>query len=139
MTNELIRAQVARVVNSTDLALNRGSDAGVEVGMKFAILSDAGADIKDPVTGEILDSVEIAKTVVKVINVTSRVSIARTFRKMESYGIGRILTGDTSRSETLNSDESTVQQELDPSKAKVKVGDEAVEYTGEFTGVVYDF
>lgn len=139
MTSDLIRAQVARVVNSTDLALNRGSDVGVKVGMRFAILSDAGADIKDPETGEILDSVEIAKTVVKVINVTPRVSIARTFRKMESYGIGSILTGDRTRNETLNSDESTVQQELDPSKAKVKVGDKAVEYTGEFTGVVYDF
>lgn len=139
MSDELVRAKVARVVNSTDLALNRGTEAGVEVGMRFAILSDAGADIKDPETGEILDSVEIAKTVVKVINVTPRVSIARTFRKMESFGIGSILAGDRTRSETLNSDESTVQQELDPSKAKVKVGDDAIEYTGEFTGVVYDF
>ena len=139
MTDELIRAQVARVVNSTDLALNKGSDAGVEVGMKFAILSNAGADIKDPVTGEVLDSVEIAKTLVKIINVKPRVSIGRTFRKIESYGIGSIITGGSTRSETLKSDESTVQQELDPSKAKVKYGDEAVEYTGEFNGVVYDF
>ena len=126
-------------MNSTDLALNKGSDAGVEVGMKFAILSNAGADIKDPLTGEVLDSVEIAKTVVKIINVKPRVSIGRTFRKMESFGIGNILAGGTTRSETLKSDESTVQQELDPSKAKVKYGDEAVEYTGEFNGVVYDF
>lgn len=139
MTSEEIRAQVARVVNSTDLALNKGSDAGVEVGMKFAILSNAGADIKDPVTGEVLGSVDIAKTVVKIIIVEPRVSIGRTFRKMQSYGISQILTGGTARAETLNSDESTVQQELDPSKAKVKYGDEAVEYTGEFNGVVYDF
>jgi hypothetical protein len=51
----LIRAQVAQVLNSTDLAINRGSKDGVEVGMRFAILSDRGADIKDPVTGEVLD------------------------------------------------------------------------------------
>ena len=139
MTDGLIRAHVARVVNSTDLALNKGSDAGIEVGMKFAILSDAGVDIKDPITNEVLDSVEIAKTVVKIINVKPRVSIGRTFRKMESYSIGRMITGDTTRVETLKSEESTVQEELDPSKAKVKEGDNAVEYTGEFTGVVYDF
>ena len=139
MNKELIRAQVARVVNSTDLALNKGSDDGVAVGMKFAILSNAGADIKDPLTGELLGSVEIAKTLVKVINVGPRVSIGRTFRKLESYGITRMFTGGTTRTETLNSDESTVQQELDPSKAKVKYGDDAVEYTGEFNGVVYDF
>jgi len=136
---ELITAKVARILNNTDLALNRGTDVGVEIGMKFAILSDAGADITDPDTGEVLDSVEIAKTLVKIISVTERLSVGRTFRRYESAGIADMFTRGSSRHETLNSDESRVQQELDPRKSKVKVGDEAVQYTGDFAGIVYDF
>ena len=139
MTDELITAKVARILNSTDVALNRGEDAGVEIGMRFAILSDAGADIKDPDTGEILDSVEIAKTLVKVISVSNKLSVGRTFRKYESFGMGAIISRGTTRHETLSSDESSVQQELDPRKSKVKVGDRVIQYTGDFAGIVYDF
>ncbi|MCL2489764.1 MAG: hypothetical protein FWF36_03420 [Propionibacteriaceae bacterium] len=139
MTDQQFQAKVARIINNTDLALNKGLEDGVEVGMKFAILSDAGEDIRDPDSGEVLDSIQIAKTVVKVIYVTSRLSIGRTFRKYESAGIFATFGQGTTRYETLASDESRVQQELDPAKAKVKVGDRAVEYTGEYTGIVYDF
>ncbi|MFJ4044142.1 hypothetical protein ACIPV2_00165 [Microbacterium sp. NPDC089987] len=144
MTDEddLIHAKVARVLNNTDLALNKGQDDDVQVGMKFAVLSDAGEEIRDPDTGEVLDSIRIAKTVVKVIHVASRSSVARTFRAHTSPGIfgtfGHLNQG-TTRHETLASDESRVQQELDPKKAKVKVGDSAVQYTGEYTGILYDF
>lgn len=139
MTDELITAKVARILNSTDVALNRGSAAGIDIGMRFAVLSDAGADIKDPDTGEILDSVSIAKTLVKIISVTEKLSVGRTFRKYESFGIGSALTRGTTRVETLRSDESSLQQELDPKKSKVKVGDSVIQYTGDFSGIVYDF
>jgi hypothetical protein len=139
MTDKLIQAKVARIINNTDLALNKGVADGVEEGMKFAILSDAGEEIRDPDTGEVLDSIQIAKTVVKIIYVASRSSIGRTFRKYESAGIFNALGQGLTRRETLATDESRVQQELDPSKAKVKVGDGALEYTGEYTGIVYDF
>lgn len=139
MTDDLIEAKVARIINNTDLALNRGAEDGVEEGMKFAILSDAGQDITDPDTGEVLDSIQIAKTVVKVIHVASRSSIGRTFRKHESMPFLSAIGQGSTRHETLATDESRVQQELDPKKAKVKVGDRAVEYTGEYSGIVYDF
>jgi hypothetical protein len=139
VTQELVNAKVARIINNTDLALNRGLDDGVEEGMKFAILSDAGEDIRDPDTGELLDSIPIAKTVVKVIHAAPRSSICRTFRTYESAGIFNALGQGSTRHETLASDESRVQQELDPKKAKVKVGDRALEYTGEYNGVVYEF
>ena len=139
MTDDLVRAKVARIINNTDLALNKGSDDGVEEGMKFAILSDAGEDIRDPDTGEVLDSIQIAKTVVKVIHVSPRLAVGRTFRSYKSGGIFSAMSEPSVRQETLATDESRVQQELDPKKAKVKVGDSAVEYTGEYTGIVYDF
>ena len=107
--------------------------------LRFAIFSDAGADITDPDTGEILDSVEIAKTLVKIISAGPKLSVGRTFRKYETFGFARVLSQGSTRHETLNSDESKVQQELDPAKSKVKVGDEAIRYTGDFGGIVYDF
>lgn len=141
MTDELIRGKVARVLNSTDLAINRGSDSGVAVGMRFAILSDRGADIKDPDSGEILDSIEIAKTLVKVISVTPHLAVGRTFRSKGGGGIAAALNviGST-RDETLRTDERRLQQELDPKDSFIKVGDEAVQYTGDaYGGIVYDF
>lgn len=140
-TSEPIRALVARILNTTDLALNKGSDDGVETGMKFAILSGVGEDIRDPETNEVLDSIPIAKTVVKVVQVTPRVSVARTFRSYTRSGIFDALAFGKSetRHETLESDEQSVQQELDPARAKVKIGDPAVEYTGEYSGILYDF
>ena len=142
MSDDMLRAKVAKVLNSTDLALNRGAEHGVEVGMRFAILSDRGADITDPDTQEVLDSVEIAKTLVKIISVTPRLAVGRTFRsKGASGGIVAALsfmnTGE--RAETLRTDERRVQQDLDPKDSFIKAGDEAVQYTGDsYTGIVYD-
>ena len=140
MTDELITAKVARVLNTTDLALNRGSDAGVQVGSRFAILSDRGEDIRDPDTNEILDSVQIAKTLIKIVSVSPKVSVGRTFRSIESFGFASILSQGSTRHETLRSDERRVQQELDPKDSLVKIGDVAVQYSGDkFAGIVYDF
>jgi len=140
MSDGLITAKVARVLNTTDLALNRGADAGVEVGMRFAILSDRGEDIRDPDTNEILDSVQIAKTLIKIVNVSPKLSVGRTFRNIESFGFASILSKGSTRYETLRSDEQRVQQELDPRDSLVKTGDVAVQYIGEkFPGLVYDF
>jgi hypothetical protein len=141
MSNEPIRGKVARVLNSTDLALNRGSDDGVSVGMRFAILSDRGADITDPDSGLVLDSIEIAKTLVKIISVTEHLCVGRTFRSKGGGGIASALSIiGTPRNETLHTDERRLQQELDPKDSFIKVGDEAVQYTGEdYGGIVYDF
>jgi hypothetical protein len=141
MSNEVIRGKVARVLNSTDLAINRGTDDGVDVGMRFAILSDRGADIKDPDSDEVLDSIEIAKTLVKIISVTRHLAVGRTFRSKGGGGIAAALNMvGTQRDETLRTDERRLQQELDPKDSFIKVGDEAVQYTGDaYAGIVYDF
>lgn len=139
MTDALIRAKVARILNNTDLALNKGAQDGVQEGMKFAILSDVGQEIRDPDSGEVLDSIQVAKTVVKIIHAAPRLSVGRTFRAHSSPGIFSSFGQATTRQETLSTDESRAQQELDPAKAKVQVGDHALEYTGEYSGIVYDF
>jgi len=136
-----IEGQVARVLSDRRLAINRGEEDGVREGMTFAILSRSGLDIKDPETGLPIGSVEVAKTVVKVVSVQPRVAIARTFRTVTSSGIfGALSTGPTKRSETLRTDGDTAEREIDESESRVKTGDAAVQVLGdEFEGLVLGF
>ena len=75
-----IRGKVARVLNSREVAINKGSDDGVKVGMIFKILSTKGSEIKDPDTGERLGSVDLIKTSVKVTVMQERIAVASTYR-----------------------------------------------------------
>ncbi|PZE25978.1 MULTISPECIES: hypothetical protein [unclassified Curtobacterium] len=138
---EPIRGKVAQLLTATDLVINRGSDDGVREGMQFAVLDPSGTDIKDPDTGEVIGSLPIAKTVLKIVRVEPRLAVARTFRvKQSGFSLATIAgmtTGD--RSETLRSDERRLQQMLDEKDAKVSVGDAVERYIGDFPGMVLDF
>jgi hypothetical protein len=79
MTN-LVRGKVARILNSRDLVINRGSEAGVVIGMRFAVLDPAGEGVSDPDTGEVLGSLQRPKVQVEVTQVSSRIAVARTYR-----------------------------------------------------------
>ena len=125
-----IRGKVARVLNSREVALNKGSNDGVAVGMIFKILSPTGSAIKDPDTGEVLGSVELTKTRVKVTEVQDRVCVASTYHtyRINLGGSGSGLAGLfeppkwETRIETLKTDEATLE-ELDEKDAYVKTGD----------------
>src|SRR5205823_9446276 len=111
-------------------------DEGVQVGMRFAILNPKGANIRDPVSKEVLGSVEVEKAVVKVVRVYPHLSVARTFRETPGTGLAAAvarlgLAGTSSGKETLKTDERTYQQELEESESYVKKGDPAVQLTGE--------
>src|SRR5690606_21223482 len=82
-----IEGQVARILSDRRVVINRGSADGVHEGMRFAVLSSAGLNIEDPETGRPIGSVEVAKTVVKVVSVNEHLAIARTFRTTRSSGI----------------------------------------------------
>lgn len=84
---EPIRGSVARVLSSRDVAINKGSDDGVEVGMIFKILSPTGSEITDPDTGDLLGSVELTKIRVKVTAVQERIAVASTYRS-HSVNVG---------------------------------------------------
>lgn len=129
-----IRGKVARVLNSREVALNRGSSHAVEVGMIFNILSTKGSDIADPDTGELLGSVDLVKTSVKVTIVQERVAVASTYRtqSVNVGGVGLAVTGLfqpprwESRVETLKIDEA-LKEELDEADAIVQAGDPVVQ------------
>lgn len=133
-----IEGKVARILNARTLVINRGSTAGVTVGMQFAILNSRGADIKDPDTGEVIGSVELPKVIVKVVQVHENVAVASTFREFKTAGIGNIfeqLYGGAGV-ETLRTDEKRLdQEELTESQSYVRAGDSAVQILGdEFAG-----
>lgn len=106
--------------------------------MRFAVLNRKGREIIDPDTKEVLGSVELPKTFVKVISVEPKLCIARTFREFVTpavRGFADALLIGTSRPErreveTLITDEAKLKDELDESESYVKTGDPAVQIIG---------
>ncbi len=136
---ERLTAKVAEILTGQELVLSKGSDDGVQVGMRFAVLNRKGAEIKDPDSGEVLGSVELEKTLVKVVRLHRRLSVARTFRQVRSgggvFGMGTQLAQifDTPRrdNESLLTDERKLREELDERDSYVKIGDLAVQVVGD--------
>ena len=130
-----IEGRVAELIDDQTLVINRGSDHGVQVGMRFAILNPRGAEIKDPDTNEVIGSVEIEKVIVKVVRVEPKLAVARTFRTFRTPGIFNIPSfGGGTRRETLRTDQSTYKEELDPKDSYIKLGDPAVRVVGDEFG-----
>ncbi|WP_371781726.1 hypothetical protein [Streptosporangium subroseum] len=134
-----IEGKVAQILTKRELVINKGEVDGVELGMRFAILNTRGTDIRDPETGEMLGSVEIEKAVVKVVRVSERLSVARTFRTYRVAGgslyangtFDQLLRPPRTEIESLQTDERRLKDELDESESYVKLGDPAVQVIGD--------
>jgi len=135
-----LTGQVARILSERELVVNRGTNDGVTLGMKLAVLNPNGADITDPVTGESLGSIDLAKVVVKVTQVRERVCVAATFRKWTTSGGGplynlSLMTSlarpPSTRHETLRLDDDEAAVELDEEDSYVRVGDKVIEVVGD--------
>lgn len=137
-----IEGKVAGILTKRELVINRGVADGVEIGMRFAILNRQGIDVKDPDTDEVLGSVEMVKTIVKVVRLDGEhLCTARTFRTIAgTRSVASALASSTfanivgvpDRTETLQIDQnSTLREELAPEESFVKVGDPAVEAIGD--------
>jgi len=136
-SDKRIRGKVAAILSKRELILNLGTDDAVKVGMKFVILNSQGMNIKDPDTGAVLGTVEVPKTVVKIVRIDGdHLSVGRTFRTVQ--GSGGIMTGLSSiygapaRTETLDIESGTsLKAELSEAESYIKVGDVAVETQGD--------
>lgn len=133
---ERIEAKVAGVLSRRELALNKGDADGVEVGMRFAILNGNGIGLTDPDTGEPLGSVEVPKTIVKVVRLDGdHLAVARTFRTLPGTGTVGMLAGLTSgspaRLETLRLGEAPLREEMSEEDSIVKRGDVAIQTFGD--------
>lgn len=136
-----IEAKVASIIDSRLLVLNRGADHGVEVGARFAVLSDQTVDITDPDDPTAtIGALPIAKTIVKVVSVQDRMAVAQTFRTLKSNGILPMF-GPREWSDSIETDESTVVAQLGAEARTVQKGDSAVEIPGgeEFDGAILPF
>lgn len=71
-----IRGLVARLITDEVLAINRGSEHGVQVGDVFAVLDTSAEHITDPETQEDLGSFRRVKVRVRVTAVNEKVSLA---------------------------------------------------------------
>ena len=80
VADKLIEGKVARILNSRELVINRGSAHGVETGMIFEVLDPMGSEIQDPDTGEVIGSVHRPKVPVKVLVVEENLAVASTYR-----------------------------------------------------------
>lgn len=137
--SDMIQGKVAEVLTNRELLINRGSEDGVEIGMRFAVLNRRGVDVKDPDTGEPLGSAKVVKTVVKVVRIEgAHLSAARTFRTITGTpGLGSLLSataylaGTPDRTETLSIHGSGAKAELDPEESYVKIGDPVVQTIGD--------
>jgi hypothetical protein len=134
--SERIRGKVAGILSRRELILNIGADDGVEIGMRFVILNSQGVDVKDPDTGEVLGTVEVPKTVVKVVRVGGpKLCVARTFRTIRginsAINMASIL-GTPSQTETLDiASGSSLKAELSEGDSYVKRGDIALSTMGD--------
>lgn len=132
-----VRGKVAAVLSRRELILNLGEENGVRIGMKFVILNSKGADIRDPDTGAVLGTVEVPKTVVKVVRIDGpHLSVARTFRKIAGtpglFGGIPNISGTPARTETLDiASGSSLKAELSEEDSFIRVGDVAVETEGD--------
>ncbi|HEV7774547.1 MAG TPA: hypothetical protein VGO48_14795 [Conexibacter sp.] len=132
MPSEPIAGKVARILNSRELVINRGTEDGVALRMVFEVLAPQGEDIRDPDTGDILGSVDRPKVVVRIVQVSERMAVARTFRSRRRNigGVGSLRVFDNmfappkyvTEYDTLKTNEQT-WEDLDEEDSFVKIGD----------------
>ncbi len=131
-----IEGSVAKILTARELVINRGSEDGVVVGMKFQVLDPKAENVKDPETGKTLGSIDRPKVEVEVTRVAEHLAIAQTFRRHQINPGGLAGISALARQfepprvvyETLKTNEAT-WEDLDESKSFVKIGDPVREIT----------
>ncbi|MCX2933056.1 hypothetical protein ORI20_22550 [Mycobacterium sp. CVI_P3] len=85
MTTEAIVGQVALIEDDHTLVINRGTEAGVAVGMVFAVSSRTGPVVTDPETGRELGRLSREKLRVRVFDVQPLFARAHTFVMTDDF------------------------------------------------------
>ncbi len=118
-----IKGRIVRIINSTTVVINLGSEKGVDSESRFYVLGEA-EDVIDPETGEVLGSVTVTKVVLKASQVFERFTIA--VSKWQEYGSGltTFITEKVSRGSELKVEQNEIKPWLSKSEATVRVGDE---------------
>lgn len=127
-----IEGKVAGILNIRELTINIGSNDNVSVGMKFKVLASSPLEIKDPVTGELLGTLDREKVRVKVAEMFEKYSICRTFRNTITHGMDLSDYWQAFRTkkvipETLKAEDSSLPPPLSEEESYVKKGDRVIQ------------
>jgi hypothetical protein len=128
-----IEGKVAELINTRELAINIGKNAGVQKGMKFKVLAAKPMKITDPETGEELGEIDREKVRVEVTEVQDSFSICQTYRKRYSgYQIiprsfMDAFTTPQVKTETLKAEDSEFPPDLSEEESYVKRGDRVIQ------------
>jgi hypothetical protein len=133
-----IEGLVAGILTERQLAINIGSNDGVETGMRFRVMANTPTEITDPSSGEVLGTVYRDKVRVKVENVEPRFAICRTYRFYREPGnvwyyafqsLSRAGTAvpPTNIPETLKAEDTDFLPDLPEEESFVKKGDRVVQ------------
>ena len=126
---EVIEGRVARILNERELVINRGTEQGIQDGMKFSILEEAN-DIIDPETSEVLGSLTREKIRVKIVDVQPRFSVGRTYETYQartpSQYFGLLHTQTVNKIRTINQP-GTRDDPFGDVVGYVEVGDKVVQ------------
>ena len=119
---EELRCKVARILSTTELVLNKGRSQGLREGMIFDVQGEL--DIRDPDSGETLETIPYTKVSVRVSKLGERVAIAATYRQIQTNYTMSLLRGSrTTQPELIESKEITKPSEWDKA---VSIGDIAI-------------
>lgn len=129
-----ITGQVAQILNSRELIVNRGTDHGVEEGMRFAVLAAAPLTVVDPETNETIGAVDQEKVRVEVKEVQARLSICSTYQSRTVGGsLNPMASLETALGprrtvyRTLRAADDSLPTPLAPAESYVKIGDRVKE------------
>ncbi len=107
---KLLKGKVASILGDYELAINLGKNAGVKLGMEFAVIGEKL--ITDPDSGKSLGSYKYDKVKVEVKQVEDKFSIASTM-PTSSLGIPMLDLGLTISHPKLRSDIALGLEEFD--------------------------
>lgn len=138
---KLIEGQVAQILSENYIVVNRGSNAGVKVGMVFAVLAQ-GQEVRDPETGDVLGQWEVPKGYIRATHVQERLCTCEGYTSGQEPGqkkdsstevlsaamIQRSMSFDTSRTR-MNVNRSQVEGM--PAVGPISVSDTVREFRPE--------
>ena len=130
---EIIEGKVAKILNTREIVINRGSVDGVQQGMKFEVIDDF-YEIFDPDTNNSLGTFKRVKIRVKAAEIHTRFSIARTYEtyrvtEPSAIEIATIPTAASIFSKTVTKVRTISSSETDYEEGRghVQVGDKVAQ------------
>lgn len=129
---KVLTGRVAAIINAHELVVNIGSENGVTQGMKFAVLSEAPLEIRDPESDAFLGLIDREKVRVEATKVDARFTICKTYRiiqagKANLSGMISAWSNQPEIKESLHIDDSSIPPPLSEEESYVKVKDRVVQ------------